>query len=275
MKKLSKILHLLGCTFLLVQLSSCELLDFDVDSDLAQIAAQMKLNFDTAYVYKGYTLNVIPVFEPDSLNITDLYYTSGDSTVVEVNMLTGKIVAVGAGWTKLYAESVSARIKDSCTVCVMEPWDVTQAEYPYETVFYADMTVKGEPLVGDECRGIGEALEFHGISLMQMRVGGEDIYGNTLAVAPPEENKKDDDDIFGNQEIFGDDDEEGEEGDDDEEEEEEEEEDITPTLPTEPQDIIFRCYDKKKLKLYEYILPAGFDGATHGTLSKLYKIDFK
>ena len=256
----------------------------NVDSDLAQIAAQMKLNFDTAYVYKGYTLNVIPVFEPDSLNITDLYYTSGDSTVVEVNMLTGKIVAVGAGWTKLYAESVSARIKDSCTVCVMEPWDVTQAEYPYETVFYADMTVKGEPLndnmvvaafVGDECRGIGEALEFHGISLMQMRVGGEDIYGNTLAVAPPEENKKDDDDIFGNQEIYGDDDEEGEEGDDDEEEEEEEEEDITPTLPTEPQDIIFHCYDKKKLKLYEYILPAGFDGATHGTLSKLYKIDFK
>lgn len=303
MKKLTKILHLLGCTFLLVQLSSCELLDFDVDSDLAQIAAQMKLNFDTAYVYKGYTLNVIPVFVPDSLNITDLYYTSGDSTVVEVNMLTGKIVAVGAGWTKLYAESVSARIKDSCTVCVMEPWDVTQAEYPYETVFYADMTVKGEPLnenmvvaafVGDECRGIGEALEFHGISLMQMRVGGEDIYGNKLIITPSEDNndneeeeedeedeennegEKEDDKGNGQDEedediwdIFDDDNEGGDEGGD------EGGEDVEPTPPQKPQTIVFRCYDKKKLKLYEFILPAGFDGATHGTLSKLYKMEFK
>jgi len=275
--------------------SSCELLDFDVDSDLAQIATQMKLNYDTAYVYRGHTLHVIPVFEPDSLNITDLFYTSGDTSVVEVDMLSGRITAVGVGWTKLYAESVSSRIKDSCTVCVMAPWEVTQAEYPYETVFYADMTVKGEPLsadmvvaafVGDECRGIGEALDFHGVSLMQMRVGGEDIYGNKLITTPEADNSDDEEDEEGGEDDIGNIDDKG----NDEEEENEDiwdifEDDnegggegggdVEPTPTQKPQTIVFRCYDKKKLKLYEYILPDGFDGATHGTLSKLYKIDFK
>ena len=295
------IFYILYFIFSLFGFTSCELLDFDVDSDLAQIAAQMKLNFDTAYVYKGYTLNVIPVFEPDSLNITDLFYTSGDSTVVEVNMLTGKIVAVGAGWAELYAESVSARIKDSCTVCVMEPWDVTQDEYPYETVFYADVTVKGEPLnenmvvaafVGNECRCIGEALEFHGINLIQFRVGGEDAYGNKLIVIPSDDNSgneeeeddedEDNDDEEDNEEVEIPDNDEGEENDDiwdifddDDEGGDEGGEDVGPTPPQEPQTIVFRCYDKKKLKLYECAVTVPFDGATRGTLSNLYKIDFK
>lgn len=299
MKKLTKILHLLGCTFLLVQLSSCELLDFDVDSDLAQIAAQMKLNFDTAYVYRGYTLHVIPTFEPDSLNISDVYYTSGDTSVVYVDMKTGRITAVGAGWTKLYVESVSARIQDSCTVCVMDPWELQQEEFPYETVFYADATVKDAPMdsnmvfaafVGDECRAIGELLEFYGVKLLQFRVGGDDVFGNKIIITPSEDNndneeeeedeedeennegEKEDDKGNGQDEedediwdIFDDDNEGGDEGG----------EDVEPTPPQKPQTIVFRCYDKKKLKLYEFILPAGFDGATHGTLSNLYKMEFK
>ena len=303
MKKLTKILHLLGCTFLLVQLSSCELLDFDVDSDLAQIAAQMKLNFDTAYVYRGYTLNVIPTFEPDSLNISDVYYTSGDTSVVYVDMKTGRITAVGAGWTKLYVESVSARIQDSCTVCVMDPWELQQEEFPYETVFYAEATVKGAPMdnnmvfaafVGDECRAIGELLEFYGVKLLQFRVGGDDVFGNKIIITPPEDNndneeeeeneedeennegEKEDDKGNGQDEedediwdIFDDDNEGGDEGGDDGGE------DVEPTPPQKPQTITFRCYDKKKLKLYECTLNATFDGATHGTLSNLYKMEFK
>lgn len=272
MKKLTKILHLLGCTFLLVQLSSCELLDFDVDSDLAQIAAQMKLNFDTAYVYRGYTLHVIPTFEPDSLNISDVYYTSGDTSVVYVDMKTGRITAVGAGWTKLYVESVSARIQDSCTVCVMDPWELQQEEFPYETVFYADATVKDAPMdsnmvfaafVGDECRAIGELLEFYGVKLLQFRVGGDDVFGNKIIITPPNDNEDEEEE----------EDDEGNE--DDEEEPGNPQTPDTPTVPQEPQTITFRCYDKKKLKLYECTLNATFDGATHGTLSNLYKMEFK
>ena len=272
MKKLTKILHLLGCTFLLVQLSSCELLDFDVDSDLAQIAAQMKLNFDTAYVYRGYTLHVIPTFEPDSLNISDVYYTSGDTSVVYVDMKTGRITAVGAGWTKLYVESVSARIQDSCTVCVMDPWELQQEEFPYETVFYADATVKDAPMdsnmvfaafVGDECRAIGELLEFYGVKLLQFRVGGDDVFGNKIIITPPNDNEDEEEE----------EDDEGNE--DDEEEPGNPQTPDTPTVPQEPQTITFRCYDKKKLRLYECTLNATFDGATHGTLSNLYKMEFK
>ena len=293
MRKLTKILHLLGCTFLLVQLSSCELLDFDVDSDLAQIAAQMKLNFDTAYVYRGYTLHVIPTFEPDSLNISDVYYTSGDSSVVYVDMKTGRITAVGAGWTKLYVESVSARIQDSCTVCVMDPWELQQEEFPYETVFYADATVKDAPMdsnmvfaafVGDECRAIGELLEFYGVKLLQFRVGGDDVFGNKIIITPPEEieneeggeGEEEDDD--NNDDNDDDDDEYYDWNYDDEEDGNQHDQDstnVTPTPPQTPQTIVFRCYDRKKLKLYECSVTSTFDGATHGTLSNLYKMEFK
>lgn len=288
MKKLTKILHLLGCTFLLVQLSSCELLDFDVDSDLTQIAAQMKLNFDTAYVYRGYTLHVIPTFEPDSLNISDVYYTSRDTSVVYVDMKTGRITAVGAGWTKLYVESVSARIKDSCTVCVMDPWELQQEEFPYETVFYAEATVKGAPIdnnmvfaafVNDEFRGLGEVLTFYGISFVQLRVGGDDMFGNSLMTTPGEEEEEDEEGIYvpnsRNEDEYDNEDDNEDDNEEDNEEDNEDDSGTPDETNNEPQTIVFRCYDKKKLKLYECPITATFDGATHGTLSNLYKMEFK
>ena len=310
MRKISKILRLLCCSALLVQIASCELIDFDVDSDLSQIAAQMKLNFDTAYVYQGYIVHVTPSFEPDSLNISDVYITSSDSTVVSVNMLTGQIQAVGVGWATLYVESVSAQIEDSCYVCVMEPWPTAASTYPYETIFYADVTVKGEPLnanmvvaafINGECRGLGETQTFHGIDLMQLRVGGEDLFGN---VYPPK-TSQDDDEEEGEDED--DEDDEGEDKDNDQNEddntvtndngngntndEDDDDDDIWSIFDDDDNDddnqgdvfvpsdkplpITFRCYDKKKLKLYEATVTPDFDGGTHGTLSKLYKINFK
>ena len=293
MRKISKILRLLFCSALLVQMASCELIDFDVDSDLSQIAAQMKLNFDTAYVYQGYIVHVTPTFEPDSLNISDVYITTSDSSVVNVNMLTGQIKAVGVGWATLYVESVSAQIQDSCHVYVMAPWEVAAETFPYETVFYADVTVKGEPLnenmvvaafVNGECRGVGEALSFHGIDLMQLRVWAENIYDDSKVPNIPDVTGNDDDDEDDEDEEDEDEDEEDEDEDEDEEEEDDEEDDNSPLEPEDGVDptptlykpiITFRCYDKKKLKLYESDITEEFDCETHGTLSKLYKINFK
>lgn len=266
--------------------TSCGLIDIDVDSDISQIAAEMKLNFDTAYVWKGFVVNVVPQFKPDSLNITDIYIRAEHPEVVDVNLLSGRITAVGAGWTRLFVESVSAQIKDTCTVCVMELWDVPHSVYPYETVFYADVTLRGEPLtedmvvaafVGDECRAIGEALSFHGISLMQLRVGAENIYDSSSIPDIPDSDISDDDDDEG-----GDDDDEG--GDDDGNDDDDDGGGGGPLVPDDGVDpnpwiyqetISFRCYDKKKLRLYECPITVEFDGETHGTLSNLYKIDFE
>ena len=299
------IVQILGFVFSLCGFTSCGLIDIDVDSDISQIAAEMKLNFDTAYVWKGFVVNLVPQFKPDSLNITDIYVRAENPEVVDVNLLSGRITAVGAGWTRLFVESVSAQIKDTCTVCVMELWDVTQAQYPYETVFYADVTLRGEPLtedmvvaafVGNECRAIGEVLKFHGISLMQLRVGAENIHDSSnIPDIPDTDITGDDDDEGGDDDDEGGDDEGGDdeggndEGGDDEGGDDGNDDDDDgggggPLVPDDGVDpnpwiyqetIVFRCYDKKKLRLYECPITPEFDGQTHGTLSNLYKIDFE
>lgn len=271
------IVQILGFVFSLCGFTSCGLIDIDVDSDISQIAAEMKLNFDTAYVWKGFVVNVVPQFKPDSLNITDIYIRAEHPEVVDVNLLSGRITAVGAGWTRLFVESVSAQIKDTCTVCVMELWDVPHSVYPYETVFYADVTLRGEPLtedmvvaafVGDECRAIGEALSFHGIKLMQLRVGAENIYDSSSIPDIPDLDGSGDDDVPDPDDDDDDDDDGGGEP-------------LVPDDGVDPnpllyQEVIsFRCYDKKKLRLYECPITVEFDGETHGTLSNLYKIDFE
>lgn len=275
MRKFINIFRLLCCSALLVQFTSCDLLDFDVDSDLSKVAAAMALNYDTIYVTPGTFIALKPTFDPDSLNTKDYLVWSSDTNVVSVNRLTGRIKAEAPGWARLFVETVSSQLRDSCTVNVIPVWEPVEAEFPYETVFYAEVTVKGKPInenmivaafVGGELRAVGQALTFHDINFIQMRVGADDIYGNVQKVAPQEEEQSEEQD----------EEEQGEEFYDElfEEDQEAEAEEPAP-LPTEPQDITFRCYDPILLRLYEYTLPAGFDGNTHGTLSKLYKIEFK
>lgn len=275
MRKFINIFRLLCCSALLVQFTSCDLLDFDVDSDLSKVAAAMALNYDTIYVTPGTFIALKPTFDPDSLNTKDYLVWSSDTNVVSVNRLTGRIKAEAPGWARLFVETVSSQLRDSCTVNVIPVWEPVEAEFPYETVFYADVTVKGRPIgehmivaafVGGELRAVGQALTFHDIHFIQMRVGADDIYGNVQKVAPQEEEQSEEQD----------EEEQGEEFYDElfEEDQEADAEEPAP-LPTEPQDITFRCYDPILLRLYEYTLPAGFDGNTHGTLSKLYKIEFK
>ena len=267
------IFYLLYFMFALLGFTSCDL-EFEVDSELSKIAAEMSLNFDTVYVMRGDTVVLQPKFKPDTLNITDIYVRSSDYDVVNVNLQTGRIEAVGAGWATLYVESVSARLLDSCTVCVMTPWDVPEELYPYETVFYADVTLDGKPLtedmvvaafVGEECRAIGQVLTFHGVTLTQLRVGAENLYDNSSIPDIPDGPGYSEDE----------DDEDDDDDDDDDNDSgplEPAGDDVTPDVYQEV--IYFRCYDKKRLRLYECYETATFDGETHGTLSKLYKIAF-
>jgi len=244
------IFYILYFTSFILSLVSCDVLDFDVDSDTSLVAAEMALNFDTIYVMRGDTIVLKPTFKPDTLNIKDIYISSSNYDIVTVDNLTGRIEAVGLGWVKLYVESVSARLKDSCNVFVMQPWTVTMETYPYETVFYASVTFNGKPLtedmkvaafVGDECRGVGEALNFHGVPLTLLRVGAENLTTST--------------DLPGNDDDDDDDD-----------------DDDPPVIQRER--IYFRLYDSKRHWLYNYLPGVDFDGESHGTLSNLYKIQF-
>lgn len=299
MRKIIKIFRLLCCTALLVQFTSCELLDFEVDSDLSKIAAAMALNYDTIYVTPGTFIALKPTFDPDTLNTKDYLVWSSDTNVVSVNRETGRIRAEAPGWATLYAESVSAQLKDSCTVNVIPVWEAVAETYPYETIFLAEAILNGKPVnenmivaafVGDECRAIGEVLTYHDITFIQLRVGAEDPIGNMLVVKPQDNNNEevDEDEEEGEDENANENDnvndnEEEEEDDngniwdiwnDDEDEDEDEGGEEEPATPQQ-QVITFRCYDPVLLRLYECPVKVEFDGKTYGTLSKLYKITFK
>lgn len=256
MEKMKRGVRLLFYLALVVPVSSCGLLDFDVDDELADIAADMALDADTVYVMRGDTMTLKPVFKPDTVNIKDVLISSSDNDVVSVNALTGRIEAVGQGWAWLYVESVSARLKDSCAVCVMEPWEVS-GYYPFETVFYATVTVGGKPLskdmtvaafVGSECRALAMPQSFHGVAFTLFRVGSEEWPYEMNPMIPdnpdiPLEEEEDDDGQGGGLEVVR-------------------------------EQIEFRCYDSLHRKLYTCPRRIDFDGETYGTLSNLYKIEF-
>lgn len=278
MKAITKLPRLLLCILLSAQMASCGLLDFDVDDELAQVAAEMMLNYDTAYAMRGDTLVINPVFKPDSINIKDLFMRSSDSNVLSVS--GNRIEAVGVGHATLSIESVSAHLSGSIVVYVMEPWVASTQVYPYETVFYTDVTVDGKPLtddmvvaafVGNECRAIGKAQTFHGIPMVQFRVGSEELYtevDSVWTVDPGEEEEEEMD--------TGEDEEDDEELDEDEEDDEDDE--IVPDtghwVYIYHDQISFRCYDGRRHILYTLPIREDLDGEAHGWLSELLKLEF-
>ena len=291
MKKISSSLTRLMLGILLsVQMVSCGLLDFDVDDELVQTATEMMLNYDTAYAMRGDTLLINPVFKPDSVNIRDLYMRSSNSEVLSVK--GNRIEAVGAGYATLYIESVSAHLSGSIVVYVMEPWVASTQVYPYETVFYTDVTVDGKPLtddmvvaafVGNECRAIGKAQTFHGIPMVQFRVGSEELYTEVDSIWTVDPGDVEGGDIDEDEEEGEDEgDEETDEGEEDDEEDLDEEDDEDEVVPDSGhwvyyyrEQISFRCYDPRRHILYVHPTQGRLDGETYGKLSELFLLDFK
>ena len=299
MKTITKLPRFLLCILLSAQMVSCGLLDFDVDDELVQTATEMMLNYDTAYAVRGDTLVINPVFKPDSINIKDLYMRSSNTDVLSVS--GNRIEAVGTGHATLYIESVSAHLSGSIVVYVMEPWVADTQVYPYETVFYTDVTVDGKRLtedmaqsmtvaafVGDECRAIGQLQTFHGIPMVQFRVGSEELYtgrDSIWTVDPGEEEEEAidvDDEDEGDEELEeGEEDEGDDEGVDDAEEEEGDDDDDDEIVPDSGhwvyiyrEQISFRCYDSRRHILYTLPLRKDLDGEAHGRLSDLLKLEF-
>ncbi len=252
---------------------SCEF--FEIDEVGVEAAAKMHLPQDTIYVMHGDTFSLNPVFDPDTININDLFILPANNNVVAV-CGGDKLEAVGVGGTKLYITSVSARIVDSCMVYVTESWDVERRVWPYETVFYANVTFDGQPLpdnmdvaafVNGQCRAIGVKKQYAGISMTLLRVGSNFFYGNETnwdnagdVVAEVDEEGFDDEEGGGEEETV--EDEEGI-GSDDEED---------PYIYRER--ITFMCYDHTLRQLYVCPTRVVFDGETHGTPSNLYQIAF-
>ncbi len=179
-RTISKLLRLTFGILLTVQVTSCGLLDFGLDED-AVTALKMRLNYDTIYVMRGDTFSVSPMFQPDSVSLKDLYIYSDADSVVSVR--ANRVEAIGVGWATIFAESLSARLLDSCHVYVMERWDSIMVEdYPHETVVYADVTIHGKPFTDDdvvgafvkgELRAVGKVVLAQNQRFMLFRIPGD------------------------------------------------------------------------------------------------------
>ncbi len=234
MKKLTNILCFAMSLFFTF---SCGLME--LEEDMPQVEVKMFFERDTIYVMQGESFTINPIFEPDTIPLGDVYWTSSNEDVVSFSLTNGTFTAVSEGWTTVFGTSVLHQKEDSCQICVLRSWDYQLPIYPYETVFYADVTVHGKPFnpdtmklyayINDELCGIGVQRESHGVPYIELRVGSE------LA----EENETDADE--------------------------------DPFL----QLIKFKIYDKHLLIEEEVPGLVLFDGAAHGTLSKLYKIEIK
>lgn len=261
------------CTLLIVaaaSMASCGLLDYDLEGNPERVAVTMHLDRDTMYVMTGDHFMLTPIFDPDTVNIEDLFYYTDDydwgldgsdysdeleegqrgNTIVVITPST--MIAQSPGWTTVYVQSVSARLRDSCAVCVLEPWELNVKTYPYETVIYANVTVNGEQptpdmivaaFCGNEVRDFAHNFEAYGTSFTIFRAGSEYRYTSD----------DEDPDFF----------------------DDEEEEDDNVPWTTQHEYISIRAYDPTNHRLYTTRTRILFDGESHGTPSNPLKIDLK
>lgn len=265
-KLISHILYFLFGTFLF---TSCGLVDVELD-EVVETAVDIDLGRDTIYVMQGDQYIFQPRFTPDSLSNLQVFYQSSADSVV--HMVGDTVKAVSEGWATISAISVSSRLPDSCHVCVIKRWEIPERVYPYETVIYARVTVKGKPVephmivaafCEGEVRAFGQSFEHRGVSYMRFRVG------STLPYLPEEEEPSFAPGIISDPESPDDP--------EDPENPEDLDEDDDDDGPYEPyqERIYFRLYDPRLYDLHLCGSSLYFDGEAHGTLSNLYQIDFK
>ena len=222
-------------------LSSCLVEDFGVDDESSQVSS-LSLERGVVYLMTGESFTFTPTLKPDSLSNSLVYYTSRADSIASMDGST--VVAKEVGWTTVVATSVSGQLKDSCIVYVMDPWQLPQKVYPYETPVYVTVTVDGRPaddncliaaFIDDEVRAFGQTFSQNGVSCMRFR------------------------------------------DDDDEEVDDDDDSPVVGDKGTERKyDIIsFRCYDRRTCMLYYSRLRIYSNGYSHGKPSDPIKLEFQ
>ena len=161
---------------LLLSLTSCGEL-FDMVDDVDPVG-QLTLRDRAIDLMVGDRYVLPATLEPDTLPDKSLYWESLNPEVVSITADT--LVAVAAGEAVVKATAVSQLISDSCVVTVYPYWSDVRANYQYDMVVFANVTVGGRPMdehtmvgafneEGILC-GVGEQHESNGIRYMLLRI---------------------------------------------------------------------------------------------------------
>ena len=238
MRNRLKFLSLLIVAFALV---SCgDLFEFEGEtSDLNKIT----LDRHTLYMMAGDTYQFSVSFEPDTLRNKSVYWMSNNVSVASFE--NGVLVATGEGETTVTGISIEHQCVDTCHVVVSYGWYMPENYYPFDMVVNADITVNGQPLkegmqvaafVGTQIRGIGVQRKFFDVTYTELR-----IYSPLKPYGPNE-----------NQHPLE-----------------------TNAEPIDPEEVVFRVYDRDSQTMYVSSETITFDGLTHGYPSNLYPLNFK
>lgn len=160
-------------------LTSCgELFDVD-DSGGTGNATAMSIDRDTVFIMPGESLRLTVTFSPGRPANTGVMWLSQDAGIAQMRADT--LVAISAGNTIVTAMSADGLRPDTCVVSVMKPWTVRAADFFFDTVVYADISVGGRTLddglevgafVDDELRGKAQLREARGKKYAEIRVYG-------------------------------------------------------------------------------------------------------
>ena len=134
----------------------------------------------------------IPVaFAPDSVANHGVWWQAEYEDIVTFS--NDSVVGVSEGLSRVYATSVSSRLKDSCLVNVLPAAYVNPHDYCYDMVIYADVTIHGKKYtkadedslviaayVDNELRGIGKMREWQGKPYMEIRIWNPFEWGDLV-----------------------------------------------------------------------------------------------
>lgn len=131
------------------------------------------------------------VFSPDTVSNHAVWWSAEDASIVSFS--NDSVVGMSEGLSRVYAVSVSDRLKDTCLVNVVPKAYVNPHNYCYDMVIYADVSIHGKKYtktdedsliiaayVDNELRGIGKMREWQGKPYMELRIWSPFEWGDNI-----------------------------------------------------------------------------------------------
>ena len=178
-KKILAYISSSSCLLIFSMLTSCGLIDMEFDENVQDVY-DMKLDHDTVYITQGESFVLQPVFTPDTVGNSEVFFRSANEEIASIKNDT--IFAERAGETVISATSVMNEKVAFCQVFVLEPWEIDIHKYSNDMVAYVTASIDGVPLdfekqmvlayVGPELRGIGKPIVLKDKTVVQIRVYG-------------------------------------------------------------------------------------------------------
>ena len=180
-------LALLTAALAVAALTSCgDMFEFQLD---AIPSSTMELDQHVVDLMVGDRYVIPRHVAPDSTSNASIFWMSDDREVVELRADT--LIAVGEGSAMATAITVSSQLEDSCLVNVWPRWYIRQTDYLYDTVIYADITLRGASVpddifvgafIDDQLRGVAEPHVAQGIRYFALRIWSPYSYGEHVTL---------------------------------------------------------------------------------------------